>query len=73
MKWNHARKGLIEGEIIADDGEFVDIRLAAMVRMGFGDPFHSGFRSVNAGQGDTIRVRKSFLSPVPKSGGTKHE
>ena len=67
MKWQHVRKGIIEGEIVQDDGVFVVIELTNKVRMGYGDPLlGQGFRSVHAGPGQAIRVRKSFLRPLPK-------
>ena len=67
MKWNHARKGIIEGEIIRDLGEWVDIQIMNKVRMGFGDPFSSGFRGVYAGPDSVIRVRKSLLQPLQQN------
>jgi len=65
MRWNHSRKGTIEGEIVRDLGEFVDIKLTNKVRVGHGSPMMgTGFRSVHAGPGQVIRVRKSLLQPL---------
>lgn len=65
MKWNHARKGIIEGEIVAVVGDYVDIKLVNTVRVGFADPMKGdGFRSVHAAPGRIIRVRKSLLEPI---------
>ena len=70
MRWNHARKGIIEGEIVRDLGEFVDIELMNKVRIGHGSPMMgTGFRSVYAGPGQIIKVRKSFLQPLEEKGG----
>ena len=67
MKWRHSRKGIIEGKLISENGDFVDIELANNVRMGQGDPMAGdGFRSVVAETGSCIRVRKSFLEELEK-------
>lgn len=63
MKWNHARKGRIEGELVRDLGDFVDIELSKQVRLGRPDPMRRlGFRALNAKPGTIIRVRKSLLT-----------
>ena len=64
MKWEHARKGIVEGEIVKDLGDFVWIKIKNKVRMGHGDIFRHGFREVYAGKGTTIEVRKSFLTEI---------
>lgn len=51
--WNHTRKGRIEGEVVRDDGEFVDLKLTTNHRHG--------------ARGETITVRKSFLTEVPEA------
>lgn len=67
MKWQHARKGIIEGEIVRDLGDFVDIELSVQVRLGFADPMRGeGFRSVHAGPGQIIRVRQSLIEELPE-------
>ena len=65
MKWKHARKGIIEGNIISEDDVFMNIELINTVRMGYADPFSgNGFRSVNAINGEIISVRKSLLQEI---------
>lgn len=65
MRWIHSRKGIIEGEIIRDLGEFVDIELTSKARLGHGSPMAgTGFRVVSAGPGQVIRVRKLLLNPM---------
>ena len=58
MRWNHSRKGTIEGEIVEEKGDFVDIKLTNKVWMGnwlgYSEP------------GEVITVRKSFLQPLEK-------
>lgn len=51
--WNHTRKGRIEGELVQDHGTMVEIKLTADHRHG--------------AKGDTITVRKSFLTEVPET------
>lgn len=61
MKWRHSRKGIIEGDIVGDDGTFVRIRLK-------GDHEMTYISASNAGRvdedGEVITVRKSFLMEV---------
>lgn len=67
MKWEHVRKGTIEGEIVTDDGTFVDIEISNKVHIGHGDPgLGQGFRDLYAGPGRIIRVRKSLLRQLPE-------
>lgn len=54
MKWKHSRKGLIEGKIIKDDGEWVDIKLKNYVS-GINREWYKG---------ETITVRKAFLTRI---------
>jgi hypothetical protein len=59
MKWIHARKGIVEGEIVREEGEWVDIKLTGdqTLRTARGwDDCHDG---------DVVTVRKSFLREVP--------
>lgn len=66
MKWQYARRGIIEGEIARDFGDdWVDIELSNKVRMGYGDPMlGTGFRALYAVLGHVIRTRKSLLAEI---------
>ena len=63
MKWVHSRKGPIDGEVVhtTDDGEWVDIRLAADHHLKYIAPSSRG-RTDH--EGEIIRVRKSMLREV---------
>ena len=50
MKWDHVRKGVIEGELVLDDDGFLHIKLAKPV----------GHRGV----GENLVVRKSFVKVI---------
>ena len=68
MKWRHARKGLIEGEIIRERGPFVHILVANKVRLGQGPAgWRFGFRGVYAAPGTIIEVRKSLLQVLEEA------
>lgn len=65
MKWIHSRKGEIEGKIIREDEDFVDIELANIVRVGSGSPAEpDGFREVYAHPKEILRVKKSLLTEM---------
>ena len=65
MKWRHSRKGIIEGEIVREAGDFVHIKLANKVHVGHGDPpTGRGFRDIRACPGTTISVRKALLTEI---------
>jgi hypothetical protein len=54
-KWLHSRKGVIEGEIVTQHDEWVEIRVT-------GDQIHRHGRGNEAvADGEIITVRKSFL------------
>lgn len=59
MKWIHARKGTVEGEIVSDTGEWVDIKLTGDQRLRTA----RGWDDCQDGQ--IVTVRKSFLREVP--------
>jgi len=73
-KWNHARKGIIEGTIIREDDEWVDIELSRKTRAAdWPDPFKDGFRPVYASTKQVLRVRKSLLTEVDVDGSTRDD
>lgn len=51
--WDHSRNGRIEGEIVQDNGTFVDIKLSADHRQG--------------AKGEILTVRRYFLTEVPET------
>ena len=57
MKWRHACKGIIEGEVVRDDGIWVDIRLSNTVNL-------LTSRCPVARAGEIIGIRKSFLTVI---------
>ena len=60
MIWIHQRKGIIEGKIIRDDGEWVDIRVTKDINIFTLGKIHKSFYK----KGEVITVRKSFLKEV---------
>ena len=50
MKWEHIRKGIIEGEQVEEDGEWLTIKLSRPVG--------------NKLPGDRLVVRKSFVMKI---------
>ena len=71
-KWNHCRQGSIEGKIIREDGDWVDIELTAPARVTYGRSFSfagHGRPYSHAATGQVIRVRKSFLTELTQAGG----
>lgn len=72
MKWNHCRKGIIEGKVVNEDDVWVWIELINSVNIGHGDPMvGTGFRDVIAQTSETIQIRKSFLTVIESEG--RHE
>lgn len=59
--WNHSRKGRITGEIIRDDGEWVDIRLTGDHELRYKSEANRG-RVDEAGE--VLTVRKSLLTEI---------
>lgn len=59
--WRHSRKGVITGRIVEETGDFVTIEVT--------DPstlhLASRYADPNVHPGDTLVVRKSFLTEVP--------
>jgi len=71
-KWMHCRQGLIEGEIVGEDDEWVDIKLSARARVTWGSNliFAGHGRSYSTAEaGCVIRCRKSLLTEVMKGAG----
>ena len=53
-KFTHTRKGVIEGEVVKDDGEWMTIRLS-----------HAYEDSrVSLDEGETLKVRKSLITKL---------
>jgi len=69
-KWMHARKGEIEGEIIREDEEWVDIELSKRTRITYANNIlyaGHGIPYSHAAKGQVIRVRKSLLTAADKA------
>lgn len=65
--WHHSRQGKIRGEIIYEDGDWVDIELSAPARVTWGRSFNfmgHGRSDSHAAAGEVIRVRKSLLTEI---------
>jgi hypothetical protein len=62
-RWRHARKGVIEGRIIAEAGEWVDIQLGKDHELNYGSVSLRGIVDL---EGEILTVRKSFLTELPE-------
>ncbi|HEU5032729.1 MAG TPA: hypothetical protein VFV01_47955 [Spirillospora sp.] len=58
--WLHSRKGRITGTVVADDGEWVTIRLAGWHDLAMASRTIDG----SAADGEQITVRKALLTEV---------
>lgn len=75
-RWNHARKGIIEGTIVweSEDSDWVHIELSAKAKVvDWPDPFRYGIWPVYADKDCIIKVRKSLLTELEIDDGTERD